>query len=95
MYGCRAVEFLLLEPGEVKPRSNALGVESVDGVSRVTLGRDGRIRLNSNRFVAAIEKAKQCVGLHSQVRLFPRFSRFFNLALKLGVYILPSLKTYL
>jgi hypothetical protein len=50
--GTRAVEFppdLLLELREVKPRDYALRVKSVHWVGRVALGREGRIRLNSDR----------------------------------------------
>lgn len=48
--------------GEVKLRENTLGVKSVDGVTRVALGRESRIRLNPDRLrqrvVAAIEEAE-------------------------------------
>ncbi|OKP06704.1 hypothetical protein PENSUB_6200 [Penicillium subrubescens] len=46
-----------------------LGVESVHWVGRVALSREGRLRLNldrlGQRIVAAMEEAKQYVGLHS------------------------------
>jgi hypothetical protein len=47
--GSCAFPDLFLESGEVKSRDNAMGIESVDRVSRVTLCREGRVRLNSNR----------------------------------------------
>ena len=63
--GSRAVEFppdLLLELGKVKPRDYAVGVKPVYWVGRITLSREGRICLDSDRLrqrvMAAIEEAE-------------------------------------
>ncbi|KAJ5837589.1 uncharacterized protein N7525_002777 [Penicillium rubens] len=55
---------------------------AVNWVGRIALCRRGRIRLNSDRLrrrdVAAIEKAKQCVGLESPFCGFSEPLLFFK-----------------
>lgn len=57
--GGRAVELLsdlLLELEEVKPRDDSFRIKPVDWVSRVALGREGRISLNSDRLRQIVHK---------------------------------------